>query len=78
MGRKHREKKKKAFDDVSSDDSFAWFSTVVALILGIAMLVIDYMKGESCKLRDVDVITWRDPNQKGQIPLVREITILEE
>ena len=78
MAKKQKEKKKKSFDDVSSDDSFAWFSTVLALVLGIAMIVIDYMKGELCKLRDVDVTTWRDPNQKGQIPLVRNLTNLED
>jgi hypothetical protein len=69
MGRK-QSKSRDTEDEYSQDDPFAWLSCVLALILGITMLAIEGAKGQSCKLRDVDITSWNNPEQKGQIPLV--------
>jgi hypothetical protein len=70
-GKKKAPKNDDGNDQYATDDPFAWFACCLALILGIAMVTIDALSGHKCKLRDVDLASWNDNDQKGQIPLVR-------
>ena len=67
-GEKKKKDRKTFEDEDNEDDPFAWFSCFLALLMGVFMILLDIYKGQECKLRDVDVETYDDPDQKGQIP----------
>ena len=67
MSKKRKDKENKKDED--SDDPFAWISCCLALILGILMIVFNFISGVNCRLRDLDVDSWRNPDEIGVIPM---------